>query len=86
MKSYNQMINWHVDQVEKNSIRYYEWPSKMAIAEAYGVSEEQVDVDVNQEKEYREDKRKEAQRKKHQEENEARRLANLKKRNHIETS
>lgn len=83
MKSYNQMINWHVDQVENGIIRYYEWPSKMAIAVAYGVSEEQVDVDIGQEKEYREDKRKEAQRKKHQEENEARRLANLKKQREV---
>lgn len=75
MNSYNQMINWHVDQVENGIIRYYEWPSKMAIAVAYGVSEEQVDVDIGQEKEYREDKRKE--------ENEARRLANLKKQREV---
>lgn len=83
MKSYNQMINWHVDQVEGGILRYYEWPSKMAIAEAYGVTEEQVNVDIGQEKEYREDKMKEARRKKHQEENEARRLANLKKQREV---
>lgn len=77
MKTYQEMIQWHVNQVDLNIIRYHEWPSAMAIAEVYGMTTEQVYVDINQEKEHRETRRREEFRSKNRVEHEARRLANL---------
>lgn len=77
MKTYDEMIQWHVNQVESANIRYCEWPSYLAIAEVYGVTADQVLVDINQEKEHREASRREARKAEHRAGNEARRLANL---------
>lgn len=80
MKSYPEMIQWHVDQVDSGKLRYYEWPSVMAIAHSYDVTEQQVYVDINQEKQHRQQQLKQRRRDEHRASNEARRLANLAKR------
>lgn len=80
MKTYEQMIQWHVNQVESARIRYHEWPSYEAIAEVYGVSVDQVVADINQEKEHREDQRRKDRRAEHRASNEARWHANLARR------
>ena len=79
MKTYKQMIQWHVNQVESARIRYHEWPSYEAIAEIYGVAVNQVVADINQEKEHRENQRRKDRGAEHRASNEARRLANLEK-------
>lgn len=78
MKTYEQMIQWHVNRVDSGSIRYHEWPSYEAIAEIYGVSVDQVVADINQEKEHRENQRRE-DRRAELPARLARRLANLEK-------
>ena len=77
MKTYEQMIQWHVNRVDSARIRYHEWPSYEAIAEIYGVAVDQVVADINQEKEHREASRRKDRREEHRAGNEARRLANL---------
>lgn len=79
MKTYEQMIQWHVNRVDSARIRYHEWPSYEAIAEIYGVAVDQVVADINQEKEHRENQRREDRKAEHRASNEARRLANLEK-------
>lgn len=80
MKTYNEMIQWHVDQVDSGRLRYYELPSVMAISKAYCVAEEQVYEDINEEKQRRQQQLKQQRREEHRASNEARRLANLAKR------
>lgn len=80
MKTYSEMVQWHVDQVDSGRLRHYELPSVMAISTAYGVSEEQVYKDINEEKQHRQQQLKQRRREEHRSSNEARRLANLAKR------
>lgn len=81
MKSYHEMIQFIVDQVDNGKLRYYEWPAVIAISEAYSIPQETVFNDVKYEKEFRKLAKKDARRKEHQASNEARRLANLKDHN-----
>lgn len=59
MKTYEEMIQWEVNQVENGKIRYYEWPAILAIAEVYGIQQEQVFIDINFEKDLRKQSKKE---------------------------
>lgn len=79
MKSYKEMIKWHVDQVLNGDLRYHEWPSISAIAHTFEIDIEQVYVDINQEKEYHKLCLKEKRQEEHRRSNEERRLANLEK-------
>ena len=58
MKSYHEMIQWVVDQVDHGKLRYYEWPAILAITEAYGIPQDIVFDDVKFEKEFREQAKK----------------------------
>lgn len=77
MKSYHEMIQFIVDQVDSGKLRYYEWPAVIAIAEAYGIPDETVFNDVQFEKELRERAKKEQRKAESRASNEQRRLANL---------
>lgn len=79
MKSYREMIQFIVDQVDLGKLRYYEWPAVIAIAEAYGIPQETVFSDVKFEKELREQAKKEQRKVASRASNEQRRLANLAK-------
>lgn len=79
MKSYHEMIQFIVDQVDYGKMRYYEWPAVIAIAEAYGIPQDTVFNDVSFEKEFREQAKKKNRKAEQQASNEARRLANLAK-------
>lgn len=77
MKSYHEMIQFIVDQVDNGKLRYYEWPAVIAIAEAYGIAQETVFNDIKFEKEFREQARKQARKVANRASNEQRRLANI---------
>lgn len=77
MKSYHEMIQFIVDQVDNGILRYYEWPAVIAIAEAYIIPQETVTNDIKFEKEFREKARKEARKAASRASNEQRRLANI---------
>lgn len=77
MKSYHEMVQFIVDQVDKGKLRYYEWPAVMAVAEAYGIPQETVFNDIKFEKEFREKAHKEARKAESRASNEQRRLANI---------
>ena len=77
MKSYHEMIQFIVDQVDLGKLRYYEWPAVIAIAEAYGIPQDTVFSDVQFEKELRERAKKEQRKAESRSSNEQRRLANL---------
>jgi len=79
MKSYHEMIQFIVDQVDNGRLRYYEWPAVMAIAEAYGIAQETVFNDVQFEKQFREQAKKAQRQAQSRASNEQRRLANLAK-------
>ena len=77
MKSYHEMVQFIVDQVDLGKLRYYEWPAVIAIAEAYGIPQDTVFSDVQFEKELRERAKKEQRKAESRSSNEQRRLANL---------
>jgi hypothetical protein len=77
MKSYHEMIQFIVNQVDNGTLRYYEWPAVIAIAEAYSIPQETVFTDIKSEKEFREKARKEARKVASRASNEQRRLANI---------
>lgn len=77
MKSYHEMIQFIVDQVDNGILRYYEWPVVIAIAEAYGIPQDTVFNDIKFEKEFREKAKKEQRKALNRASNEQRRLANL---------
>lgn len=77
MKSYHEMIQWLVDQVDSGQLRYNEWPAAMAIATAYGIPQQTVFDDVKFEKNFRDRAKKEQRRAEYSASNEQRRLANL---------
>ncbi len=79
MKTYHEMIQFIVDQVDNGRLRYYEWPAVMAIAEAYGIVQETVFNDVQFEKQFREQAKKAQRQAQSRASNEQRRLANLAK-------
>ncbi len=79
MKTYHEMVQFIVDQVDLGKLRYYEWPAVIAIAEAYGIPQETVSSDVKFEKEFREQAKKEQRKAESRASNEQRRLANLAK-------
>lgn len=74
------MIQFIVDQVDNGILRYYEWPVVIALAEAYGISQETVTNDIKVEKEFREQAKKERRKAESRASNEQRRLANLARR------
>jgi hypothetical protein len=77
MKTYEEMIQWMVDN--NSLLRYYEWPAVMAICEIYDMQSQTVFNDVQIEKDFREQARKESRKAEHRASNEQRRLANLSK-------
>ena len=79
MRSYEEMIQWHVDQADNGKIRHYEWPSYFAISEVFGKDVNSVVADINGEKARREEIKKQQRKEQHRVENEKRRLANLQK-------
>jgi hypothetical protein len=80
MKSYHEMIQFIVDQVDNGKLRYYEWPAAIAIAEAYGIPQETVFDDIKFEKEFREQEKKNRRKAENRASNEQRRLTNVSKR------
>lgn len=84
MKSYEEMIQWHVDQVDSGKLRHYEWPSALAISEVFGKDSSLVLVDIDSEKAHRESIKKQQRKELHRAENEKRRLANLQKAQNVE--
>lgn len=84
MKSYEEMIQWHVDQVESGNLRYHEWPSYLAISAVFGKDIDFVVADIYLEKEHREGIRKQQRKELHRAENEKRRLANLSRKQGVE--
>lgn len=84
MKSYEEMIQWHVDQVDSGKLRYYEWPSALAISEVFGKDSSLVVADINFEKAHRAEIRKQERKELHRAENEKRRLANLTRKQGVE--
>lgn len=84
MKSYEEMIQWHVDQVDSGNLRYYEWPSALAISAAFGKDSSLVLVDIDLEKARRKSIKKQQRKEQHRTENEKRRLANLQKAQNVE--
>jgi len=79
MKTYHEMIQWHVDRVQDGQIRYHEWPSATAISTMFGIDITVVNSDIDFEKKHREEKYAKERKLRHRQENEARRLANLTK-------
>jgi hypothetical protein len=77
MKTYQEMVQWVVDNNDK--LRYYEWPALMSISEVYNVPYGIVQADVQFEKDLREKDAKEQRRAQSRASNEQRRLANLAK-------
>ena len=77
MKSYHEMIQFIVDQVDSGRLRYYEWPAVIALAEVYSIPQETVFNDIKFEKEFREKSKKEQRKAESRASNEQRRLANI---------
>ena len=77
MKTYQEMIQFVVDQVDNGKIRYHEWVVIPVISEMFGVDAQLVYYDIDTEKEYRKLKESARRRQESQNANEARRLANL---------
>lgn len=75
IKNYLEMVRWVVDN--NSRLRYYEWPALLTISEAYGVSYENVQRDVQFEAALREKAAKEQRKAASRASNEQRRLANL---------
>ena len=79
MKSYHEMIQFIVDQVDNGILRYYEWPVVIALAEVYSIPQETIAEDIKFEKEFREQAKKAQRKAESRASNEQRRLANLAK-------
>lgn len=77
MKPYEKMIEFVADQVEHGHLRYQKWVAAILLAETYGVTQETVAEAINEELSYREKAKRERARAEHKASNEARRLANL---------
>ena len=77
MKSYQEMIQFAVDQIDNGTLRHTQWTAVLLIAEAYEISYAIVGADIKAEKEIREKVLKEARKAENQRSNEQRRLANL---------
>ena len=77
MKNYHEMIQFTVDEVENNTLRYQEWAVAVILAEVYGVARITVIEDINFEKKYREKKRKDQRKTENRVAHEQRRQANL---------
>jgi hypothetical protein len=75
MKTYEEMIQWMVDNI--SLLRYHEWPAVMTISEIYSVPQQTVFNDMQFEKDLREKTLKEQRKAEHRASNEQRRLANL---------
>ena len=77
MKTYDQMLDFVVDQSNNGNLRYVEWVACVVIAEAYNTSPETVMNHINQEKERQKIQLRALNKAKNQASNEQRRLANL---------
>ncbi len=79
MKTYEEMIQWVVDNSTTGSmkLRYNEWPAIMAMSEIYSVPYETIANDVKVKKDLREKAEKERRKAESRASNEQRRLANL---------
>jgi hypothetical protein len=79
MKTYEEMIHFTVDQMS-DRLRYNAWCAYILLAEAYGKTQEEVARDINAEVSWREHQRRTQKKADQRASNEARRLANLAKR------
>ena len=77
MKTYHEMIQFIVDQVDNGKLRYFEWPAIIAVAEAYSIDQQIVFSDVEIEATHRKAARKLEKLAANQASNQARRLANI---------
>lgn len=77
MKTYEEMVQFTVDEAVSGDLRYHEWAVVIALAHAYGIDRQTVFKDIVFEKEVRAKQHKEAKRAESRASNEARRLANL---------
>jgi len=77
MKTYEEMIQYTVDQIDRGILRYQEWSVVLLLSEAYGMNQDIIVSDIKVEKEYREKARREKRRMESRASNEERRLANL---------
>ena len=78
MKTYEEMIQFTVDQMS-DRLRYNAWCAYILLAEAYGKTQEEVAKDINAEVSWREHERRVHKKADQRAGNEARRLANLAK-------
>lgn len=79
MKSYEEMIQFTVDQVDNGSLRYNEWVAYILLGEAYNKTPEMVCLDIRDVIEHRALAKREQHRAANRASNEERRLANLAK-------
>ena len=77
MKTYEEMIQFTVDQDNKGYLQYVDWVTSLLLSEAYGVPRDTVYSDLTAEKEHRVNAKKLARKAQSRVENEARRLANI---------
>jgi aminoglycoside phosphotransferase len=78
MKTYEEMIQFAVDERD-NRLRYHVWVGYILLAEVYGKTQDEVGFDIGVELAKREQLRKEQRKAEQRASNEARRLANLAK-------
>ena len=81
MKTYEEMIQFTVGQMTEGDrpLRYNGWVAYILLAETYGKSQKEIDLDLNAELSRREKERKERRRAENRAAHEARRQANLAK-------
>lgn len=77
MKTYEEMIQFAVDQDNKGYLQYVDWVTTLLLSEAYGVLRDTVYSDLTAEKEHRANAKKLARKAASRASNEARRLANI---------
>lgn len=78
MKTYEEMIQFAADERD-NRLRYHVWVGYILLAEMYGKTQDEVGFDIGVELAKREQLRKEQRKAEQRASNEARRLANLAK-------
>jgi len=79
MKTYHEMIQFVVDKADERIFQYHEWVAAITLAEVYGIPQQTVFDDIKFEIAFRDKAQSEQRKARHREENEARRLANLAK-------
>lgn len=77
VKNYHEMIQFVSDQIENGTLRYEGWVVAILLSEAYGVTRDTVQKDLEYEKTLRWGKKKEQRRAENRAAHEQRRQANL---------